>query len=76
MVGPQERDLSSNENTRTPPAVGRAVFKVEGKTEVVDFSTFTELGEKEDNLTWVHFPTDLEIVSLEYSGGTVKHQAG
>ena len=65
--------MISNENTRTSTTVGRAVFKAGDKTEVVDFSTFPELREKEDNLTWDHWPTELVIVSVEYSDG---HRAG
>ena len=67
--------MSSNKSARTPAAVGRATFKAGDKTEVVDFSTFDELVEKEDNLTWDHWPTELVMVSVEYSDGS-NHQAG
>ena len=56
--------MSSNKSANTPAAVGRAVFKAGEKTEVVDFSLISELREKEDELTWDHWPTELVMVAL------------
>lgn len=47
---------------------GRAVFEV-GDTKkpvTVEFDTIAELREGEDNLTWEHWPQDLQCVSIEY----------
>ena len=67
--------MSGNMSANSPAAVGRAVFKAGDKTEVVDFSTFDELAEKEDELTWDVWPVELVIISVEYSDGS-NHPAG
>ena len=58
--------MSSNKSTRIPSMVGKAVFEAGANTETVEFSSIAELREKEDELTWKHWPTELKIVSFDY----------
>lgn len=48
-------------------ACGRAVFRAGDKTETIDFSTFSELAEREDELVWKHWPVELVITSVEFT---------
>jgi hypothetical protein len=52
---------------------GRAVFVAGAAREVVDFTKLAELAEKEDELTWKHWPAELKIVSFDYRPA-VNHQ--
>jgi hypothetical protein len=69
----KEHHMSSNKSTRIPSMAGKAVFEAGANTETVEFSSIAELREKEDELTWKHWPTELKIVSFDYHPA-VNHQ--
>jgi hypothetical protein len=58
--------MSGNKSTRIPSMVGKAIFEAGANTETVEFSSIAELREKEDDLTWKHWPAELLIVSMSY----------
>jgi hypothetical protein len=71
--------MDNNQSTSVSTThVGKAVFEAGEKTVNVEFDTIAELREIEDDLTWEHWPAELNLVSMSYHPAekTAVKQAG